>query len=379
MLIQLSILEYVLYGALAFMLLIQLYFFLRYLAGVLYVRRQNVQPADNEPGVTVVVCARNEAEHLEYFLQSLLTQDYPTYEVIVVDDGSEDASRVVIENYQHQDSRLRMTFVPRGARMKSTKKLALTLAAKAAKYNILLLTDADCRPESNQWIRAMVQGFNDPKTEIVLGYGAYFREPGFLNRVIRFDTLFNGLHYLGAAISHAPYMGVGRNLAYRRDTFFTTGGFSRLMTERAGDDDLFVNRVANRINTTVVVSPESITWSLTKKTWKDWLQQKRRHLSVSPRYKFSSKFRLGLEPLSRGCFYGLLIAIAVLLGPLGWMVAAGAYVLRLALQWLILNLAARRLHQSRVGLELIVCDIMLPLISLYMLLTQPLFKKNMRW
>ena len=132
-----------------------------------------------------------------------------------------------------------------------------------------------------------------------------------LNRLVQFDTLFNGLHYLGTALCGHPYMGVGRNLAYKKSLFFESGGFSHLMTTRAGDDDLFVNHVATRTNTSVVISRESLTWSPSKRTFKEWWQQKRRHLSVSPQYRTSTKCRLAFEPLTRGMFYLALIGTLV--------------------------------------------------------------------
>ena len=323
MLTSLSIFDYILLGLLLVAFLAQLYFYLRYLlAPARQLRKDkkansqkpNGQMANdqmvNAPGVSVLLCAHNESDNLSQYLQALLTQDYPEYEVIVVDDGSEDSTRQIIEDYMARDERLHMTFVPYGARVNSTKKLALTLAAKAAKYDYFLLTDADCVPESDHWISEMMRGFDkSPITnhqspiEIVLGFGAYFHTKGHVNRLIRYDTLFNGLHYLGAALCGHPYMGVGRNLAYRKSLFFESGGFTHLMTSKAGDDDLFVNHVATSANTAVVLSRDSYTWSPAKRTFKEWWQQKRRHLSVSPAYRPETRFRLALEPLTRGLFY----------------------------------------------------------------------------
>ena len=194
----------------------QLYFYLRYMTGALRAiqKAKNVSATEaGAEGCSVIICARNEKYNLENYLKTLLVQDYPLFEVIIVDDESEDGTREVIERYMNIDSRVRMTFVPKNARVGSSKKLALTLGAKAAKYNYLLLTDADCRPESTMWIREMMNGFANPKTDVVLGFGAYFQEKNALNRLIQFDTFFNGLHYLGAAVCGHPYMGVGRNLA----------------------------------------------------------------------------------------------------------------------------------------------------------------------
>ena len=321
-------------------------------------------------------------------------QDYPLFEVIVVDDESEDGTREVIERYVNLDSRVRMTFVPKNARVGSSKKLALTLGAKAARYDYLLLTDADCRPESPRWISEMMNGFSDPKTDVVLGFGAYFQERGALNRLIQFDTLFNGLHYLGAAVCGHPYMGVGRNLAYRKEAFFRSGGFSRLMTLRAGDDDLIVNKLARKTNTAVVCTPESITWSMPETSLKAWLRQKRRHLSVSPNYRMVSKIRLFFEPFTRGLFYLLFVVLLAIGGWLmdgggiafgigapevgAWLMggAAGLFLLRLITQLIVINLASYRMGQRMFGLSIIWYDICLPLISLYMLATQPMYDKR---
>ena len=338
----------------------EVYFYLRYIRF-----RGSAQSASgHQPPVSVIVCARNEGYNLQHYVQSLLTQDYPEFEIILVNDGSEDNTQAVLDDYAISDPRIRVTFVPRGARLKSTKKLGLTLAAKAAKYDYLLLTDADCRPESTHWIASMMAGFEKAGTEVVLGYGAYYQEPTLLNDLIRYETLFNGLHYMGAALTGKPYMGVGRNLAYRKETFFRSGGFSSQMTEFAGDDDLFVNKVATRENTVVVNSPESITWSVPKTTWKTWWQQKRRHLSVSPAYKPATKHHLVHEPITRGVFYGLLIAIMAFGEPLSMCLAFGLFLLRLMMQLIIINHAAQKLGQPKIGLEILELDIILPLITL---------------
>jgi hypothetical protein len=284
-----------------------------------------------------------------------------------------------------------MTFVPYGARVGSTKKLALTLAAKAAKYDYLLLTDADCVPESPHWISEMMNGFDKDQgtKDIVLGFSPYFEQKGFVNRLVRFDTLFNGLHYLGAALCGHPYMGVGRNLAYRKALFFESGGFTHLMGNRAGDDDLFVNHVATGRNTAVVVSRDSFTWSPAKQTLKEWWQQKRRHLSVSPCYKPETKFRLTLEPLSRGLFYGLVLAALIVYGlqwagvwetlihPLVPLTAAGLFLVRWIMQTAVINVSARRMGLKRFGMcSVLWFDITLPLVNLWMLLIP---KKQNKW
>lgn len=391
--------EQVLLGVLAAAWLYQAYYYLRYILAA--VRRTRVKSTEQEakteqPGVSVIVCAKNEEKNLRDYLQALMIQDYPEYEVIVVNDGSEDDTRTYLEYWQKRYKNLKVTFVPMGAKVASTKKLAITLGAKAAQYDYLLLTDADCRPESVHWIREMVAGFENKEqgarsreqrqTDIVLGYGAYFVKPGLLNRMIQFDTLLNGLQYLGMAASGHPYMGVGRNLAYSKRLFFEHGGFLGMLENKAGDDDLFVNRWATKSNTNVVCTPDSLTWSVPKSSLKEWLHQKRRHLSVAPKYKASTKWRLGLEPVTRGLLYAALIALVVI-GcqqeafsiQMPMMIALGAMVLRWIGQCVLLNIAAYRWGVRKTVLLIPVWEILLPLISLTLMLIEPLRPKPKRW
>lgn len=356
----------------------QIYFYLRYLRLGGKVKSQTNSDVQL-PAVSVIVCAHNEYDNLQDYLSILLEQDYPCYEVIVVDDSSEDGSDLLLERWSQQYGNLYHTFVPRGARVLSNKKLALTIGIKAAHHDYLLLTDADCRPESKHWIREMMKGFSNEQTELVLGFSPYFEKKGLLNHIIGYDTLFNGLQYMGMARAGKPYMGVGRNLAYKRETFFSVGGFKGLLGNRAGDDDLFVNRIANAANTVVVNNPNSIVWSVPKTTWREWFHQKRRHLSVSPQYRTRSKIQVTLEPLSRGIFYSCVLASAIVGSIELISIALALFLLRLLVQLIIINISARRLNMRRYGLGLIAYDVFLPLITLYIMLTQPLQKKPLYW
>ena len=382
-----SHIDLILLGLLLAVVLYQCYFYFRYMMAAARKLRRAQQAesqtiAESEwPKVSVIVCARNEEQNLKDYLHTLVHQDYPCYEVIVVNDASEDKTDILLEQYAQQVNNLYVTFVPQNARVISSKKLALTIGAKAAHYECLLLTDADCRPESNQWIKEMMKGFvnGGENTEIVLGYGAYFQKKGILNQLICFDTLFIGLQYMGMAIAGHPYMGVGRNLAYKRSTFFAHDGFRGMLNERAGDDDLFVNKVANKHNTQVVCSPESITWSIPKLTWKEWLHQKRRHLSVSNHYKKADQIRLCIEPFTRGMLYALLIATTLLGSSLAILIAFGLWWLRLLMQFCVINISSYRLGGKAYGIEIILYELFLPLLTLFIMNTKWMYKKRLYW
>ncbi len=376
---DISMLDYGLAGVLVILFLYQLYFYVRYIAGVNRWNRRNLKVSskikdEQLPGVSVIVAARNEEQNLTKFLPALLGQDYPNYEVIVVNDGSEDNTNAILNDYAHKYSHLHITFVPVEARVTSSKKLALTLAVKAAHNEFLLFTDADCVPESDKWIREMIAPMVEEKAEqrkIVLGYSPYFSDGSAVNQIIRYDTLFSGLQYLGMAYSGHPYMGVGRNLLYRKSMFMERNGFYGLLAFRSGDDDLFVNRVATKQNTAIVASSNSLSWSLPKTTFAEWVVQKRRHLSVSPYYKSATRRRLGLEPLTRGLWY-LTVILCFVFG-CAWTMALAwlLLVIRLLMQVGLINKAARRFGEKTYGLEVMWYDILLPIFTVFLLSTQP--------
>lgn len=338
-------------------------------------------PADTTfaPPVSIIVCARNEQRNLQDYLHAILTQDYPCFELIVVDDGSEDDTSIILEQMTHRWPNLYRTFVPQGARVLSSKKLALTIGIKAANHDYILLTDADCRPQSPHWIREMIAPFADDSVELVLGCSPYFEGKSLLSSLISYDTLFIALQYMAFARSGHPYMGVGRNMAYRKATFFAHNGFQGLLSERSGDDDLFVNKVATAHNTRCVCSQDSLTWSAPEYTWKNWFQQKRRHLSVASHYKFANKFRLFFEPFTRAMLYVLLVLAFVLGSGYTPAIALALYLLRCFMQRLSINLSARRLGIRCFGAEMILHDLFLPLCNIYLMISKRLRKKPIYW
>ena len=362
--------ELILLSAFAVFFAYQLYFYFHYLRAVLRLKKQTAKNRINfevqKFPVSVIICAKDELDNLREYLPNVLTQDYPEYEVIVVNDGSGEETEMLLNNFRKDYPHLRTTFVPAGATNLSTKKLALTLGVKAAKYDWLLFTDADCVPGDKTWISRMARNFN-PGIEFVLGYGAYFQKNGFLNRLICYDTLFSALQYMGFALAHKPYMGVGRNMAYRKDVFYRQKGFASTLHLRSGDDDLMVNHAANGFNTRVEVAPDSITWSEPKKHFRDWYYQKERHLSVSSFYTSSSKFRLAIEPVFRGLFYLAFILTLVFGNLITQGVALLLFIIRLIVQYSVINSSAKHFGQRRFAFTLPLFDVVLPVIQLFIM------------
>ena len=271
---------------------IQLVFTVIFLAA--FAKKQSAKQHSEKPPVSIVVCAHDELHNLNELIPILLSQNYPTFEVIIVNDRSNDDTFDWLLNEAKKDHRLRMVHVNRLPEHVTGKKYALTLGIRAATFDWILLTDADCRPVSANWIQEVSSHFKS-STQFVLGFSPYFKKPGFLNLFIRFEAILTAIQYVSLALLKAPYMGVGRNLSYRKSFFMEKKGFTNLLHVEGGDDDLYVNRHAVGSNTEVCLSADAVVRSVPKLTWKEFFHQKVRHLSVGKRYTF--KFRAIL-----GCF-----------------------------------------------------------------------------
>jgi glycosyltransferase involved in cell wall biosynthesis len=293
--------------------------------------------------ISIIICAKNEDENLTEFLPKVLTQEYPDFEVIVVNDCSYDNTENVIDEFAAIFPNLRKANIKEDPYYKHGKKFAMLVGIKAAKNNCLLFTDADCFPASNQWLKEMAMGFTAER-EIILGYGAYEKQKGILNKLIRFDTFIIAIQYLSSAIKGKPYMGVGRNLAYTKELFFKEKGFSKHYHIHSGDDDLFVNQAGTKTNTNVCIDKDAATYSKPKTTFKQWNIQKNRHLTTAPLYSSFSKSKIAFNYFSQYFFYFSLIPLGfsfktVLLIPIFLL-------LKVLLQILILNKAAKKMGEK---------------------------------
>lgn len=362
-----TILFYLFCTVIFIQVLYYLYFFRR-LAFYQIPERNNT----TEHPVSIIICARDEADNLTRNLPGVLVQDYKTtHEIIVVNDNSTDEGRYVIDEFRKSFKNINHIQLTQEAKMITGKKFPLSIGIKSAKYEIVLLTDADCTPVSEFWIQKMQDAYQDD-TEIVLGYGAYHKRPGILNKLIRFETFHTALQYLSYAMAGSPYMGVGRNLSYKKDVFLRNKGFSSINQIPSGDDDLFINQVANARNTTVVIDPDAHTISEPKKRWSEWMTQKYRHYTTGRYYKPKHKFLLGLYSFTSFLIYPLLAVCIIFYN---WWLALAVYGVRLLVQAIILFKSMKKLNEADLFPWFLFLDIWL---FFYYLLTLPAIWKAPR-
>ena len=301
---------------------------------------------DYFPPVSVIIAARNEEDNLFKNLPFVLEQDYPKFEVIVINHQSKDDSQHILKAIAKDYKHLKIINLEPNRHLKTGKKLPLTIAIKGAEYNHLMFTDADCNPASKLWLKKMAGSFKEK--EIVLGYGPYKKDKGFLNRLIRLDTAMIALSYLSMALGRAPYMGVGRNMGYTNELFFKNNGFKSHYALQSGDDDLFVQENARKKNYTICISEDAFMYSEGEKSWEDWLKQKGRHFTTTGYYKVFKKLLLGIYPLSLILMHAFFFSL-VYYRSVFWSVLI-VYAFVIVLKWIISGLALKKIKESWIAI-----------------------------
>ena len=337
---------------------------------------KNKKNNSNKIPVSIIVCAKNEAKNIKEFFPLLINQNYPEFEIVLIDDASSDDTLDLFEEYEKQHANVRLVKVQNNETFWGNKKYALTLGIKASKYEHLLFIDADCKPNSKEWIALMVSNFTNEKN-IVLGYGAYDKiKNSFLNKIIRFETLMTAVQYFSWAKIGAPYMGVGRNLAYKKSEFYKVNGFIDHMKIRSGDDDLFINQASTKTNTTICFDAESFTYSKPKTSFKDWINQKRRHISTAKHYKSFDKFQLGLFYTSQLLF--VILSILLLAFQFQLIIVAALITARYLIAWISLGYSAAKLKEKDVMYWFPIIEIILIFTQLNLFFVN-LFSKPKHW
>lgn len=346
----------------------------------LYLHSRKEKQETDTPPLSVILVAKDAASDLQKNLPAILEQDYPDFEVIVIydqssDDDCEDVLKLLEDKYPH----LHHSFIPDSARYISHKKLGITMGIKASHHEWLVFTEPNCRPSGNQWLRKMARNFTNG-TDIVLGYSNYEKTKGWFNRKVTFDTLLNAMRYLGKAVDGHPYTGCGRNLAYRKSLYYEQKGFTSHLNLQRGEDDLFINQVANGKNTRVEASPESIVRITAPHYQKDWHEDKLNYHLTSRLYKGFSRYLMGFETCTRLLFL-LMVIVCIVYGILtqSWIVLGTAimlWLLRYLMQVMVFRKTSIALGERKFYSTLLLFDWMQPLWNFRLKLSQRFSRKD---
>lgn len=362
-----ELINYILISGAVLLLLcfiIQLYYHFYYYNRLIRMENSDKTFTEEQPPLSIILCVEDQVDELRKNLPHLLDQEYPKFEIIVIDMASQDETREYLEYMEKEHDNLYYSFTPESARFISRRKLAQTIGVKASKYDWLVFTEANCQPNSKFWLEALARNMTE-KTEIILGYSGYEYEKSGLNRFITYDNLLTAMRYLGLALAKKPYMGQGRNMAYRKRLFLEGKVFSNQLNLKRGEDDLFINNNATATNTRVELSPNSQVTISPLKKFKYWRDHKLSHLTSAQRYEGKKHYVVGFETTTRFLIY--LTAIPVITGAIlckYWIIlgiAVGLLILRWITQAYTLNKSAKKFKvKHRYYLSLFYYNIRLP-------------------
>ncbi len=313
-----------------------------------------------EPPVSVVLTARNDANWLKENLVYLLEQDYPNFEVVVVDYLSQDDTQFVLKLLKDYYPHLKVVPFKEDVNLFQGKKYPLSIGIKSAKNDILLLADPDCTPNNMQWLRGMVKGYAASGTQIVLGYCGLKRTKTLLGVMQQYDNLAYSTHYLGSALLGHPYTGTGRNLSYRRQFFFRQGAFIRHYNVAAGSDDLFVYQNADKQNTAICITPDALLTTEPQKTFAQWHHLRLERVATRNWHSVASRLSEDILPLANIVFYAAAVMLLARAGS-PWGVALIALLLKWAWQIVAMAQPARRFDAGLVYLAA-------PLLEIYFII-----------
>lgn len=352
-------------------LVVQLLYHWGFFSKVAFYKRNARPKLDEElEPVSVVLCARDAYEYLIDLIPALLKQDYPDFEIVVVNDCSDDETEEYLKDLERKEPRVKPVQLKQHLNFFNGKKFPLSMGIKSAKNDLLVLTDCNCMPVNDQWLRSVVNRYNQ-RTEIVIGYSPIVHKKGSLNRLMRFDALQNGLLYLSAALNRHPYMGVSKNLSYRKELFYRNKGFISHYTTSMGDDDLFIGQVANKKNTEVLIDAENAILTTPPSTFRLWMRQKSSRYSTVSQYSTRARLSLSLFYASQLLFYVSFItllclkpAFTITNGAVFYIpILAFFFLLRFGTQMIIYHKASKRLGEKGLLPGLVIYDFLFAFLS----------------
>ena len=332
-------------------------------------KRPHKFDSELEP-VSVVLCARDAYEYLVELVPVLLNQDYPDFEIVIVNDCSDDETEEYLKDLERREPRIKPVQLKQHLNFFNGKKFPLSMGIKSAQNDLIVLTDCNCIPTNDQWLRSVVNCYGR-STEVVIGYSPYSQQKGLLNKLIRFDAVQNALLYLSAALKGHPYMGVGKNLSYRKELFYRNKGFTSHYTTPVGDDDLFVSQVSTKKNTEVLIDPDNAILTWPPQNFRQWMRQKSARYSTVRHYSARARMMLSLFYASQLLFYVSFIALlclkpafAIVGGEVFYIpILAFFFLLRFGTQLFIYNKAGKRLGGKGLLPGLIAYDFLFAILS----------------
>jgi cellulose synthase/poly-beta-1,6-N-acetylglucosamine synthase-like glycosyltransferase len=280
-----------------FLITIFLFQLLVYLSQLFLLKKVLTDKSDIENtldnGISVIIAARDEEQNIKTVIKYLDKQRYPKdlFEVIIVDDNSTDSTFFLATN---EISGLNNFYAYRNEEKNILgKRAALQYGISKAKFDFILITDADCKPQED-WISAFSKKFSS-RYDFLIGIAPFIKNNGIVNFLSRFENLKNNLLSFYLIKLGFPYTAAARSFGFSKSKFYQLNGYKNTTDTLSGDDDLLLREaVKNNLTVSCVVENNSLVFSETKRTFKEYFFQRSRHTQSSHVYLLTHKIILSI-------------------------------------------------------------------------------------
>lgn len=330
-------------------------------------QQKNKAEISKQIPISVIIFAKNSADQLQKNLAFILAQNYPKFEIVLINNVSTDNTSDILEAYKEKHDNIKIIDVENTEAFWGSKKYAMTLGIKASKYEHLLFTEANSEPRSEFWIAEMSKRISETKT-INLGYANYKKEGSLFNVFIRFVNLISAIQCFSFAKSGSPFMGFKANLLYKKTDFFNVKGFINHMKIKNGETDLFIKDAAIKKNTTFTISKNSIVEVDTPKSFKNWFLKLKEKAILKKNYKPKHRFLLHFFTFSKFMFYVLGTSLFFFFS---WKILLPIVLCYYIIQYLVIGFSAKKLNEPYI-------IFLLPFLEIGLLLIQiTIFSANL--
>lgn len=311
--------------------------------------------------LSLIYTVRNEETRLKNNLAPVLSISEADFEVIVVDDFSQDNSFQVLGMLKGRSDRLKVSTLHQETRFST--KMAQNLALKAAKYDWVLAVPISFENASPEWILGISNALNNNDT-VVLGYCSAQNSGGIVNRMYRIESFLSFTKSIGYILNNVPFVYSEENVAFQKKNYFEIGGHAHKISESYANLELLINFFIRKEKTSILFGWETAIKKTEDLIWNDYLDILKKSLRIEKHLSASKKAVLVFDEITKLLFLPFTILTIILLNDL-WPVFTVLLFIMFAARLFIINIALNRLKESKIFISSLLYDLAVPYFKLF--------------
>jgi len=322
--------------------------------------RKKIQHSTAAP-LSLIYTVRNEETRLKNNMAPVLSINGVDFEVIVVDDFSQDNSFQVLGMLRGRSDRLKVSTLQQETRFST--KMAQNLALKAASFEWILTVPISYENASIEWISGISNALDFNKT-VVLSYCSAQNSGGFINRIYRIENYLSFTKSVGYILNNFPFVYSEENVAFQKKKYFEIGGHGLKISEQYANLELLINFFIRKKTTSILF--ESVT--AIKKTedliWNDYLDILKKSLRIEKHLSGSKKAMLAFDEITKLLFPPVTVVVIILLFDL-WPLFSALLLIMFIARLVIIKIMQNRLNERKIFISSLLYDLIVPYFKLF--------------